>query len=382
MTQKPATYHSPIGASSMHRWANCPGSVKLSEGVPSIQSKYAEEGTKAHEEAAKALTFLFAKDGGVYSMPPELKDSVGVYVHTILKDTSNVEKFKVFIEQWCDLSHLHPKLGGTADCIIYFPKQKLLKVYDYKHGAGVSVEVESNEQLMYYALGALLEIKQPVTRVENIIVQPRCEHPDGVVRRWQFDAIDLMDFAADLIEKAKETSKPNAKLEAGDWCRWCPAAFKCPELNKKAVTLAKEEFSPTLSYDPKKLSHALTWLPQLEDWIKSVREFAYAEAEHGRIPPGFKLVQKRATRKWRDEGLVDKQLGKHFTDNIYRECFTDPKLKSPAQIEKILGKTHGAKEFISEHSVAESSGLTLAPVDDKRPEALSSAKTDFTEVEW
>lgn len=386
-TKKPEGYHSPIGASSMHRWGNCPGSIKLSKGLKSISSAYADEGTKAHEAAAAMLNFEYKSDFK-YTLPDELKQSVGLYIETIGRDTAGVFGFKIFIEQWCDLSRIHKDLGGTADCIIHYPKEKLLRVYDYKHGAGVSVEVEQNEQLMYYALGALLETKATCKEVEIVIVQPRCDHPDGVVRRWRFDTIELLDFAADLKDKAQATTNPNAPLKPGDWCRWCPAAGICPELNQKALALAKTEFSPALSYDPNKLSQILSWLPVLEGWIKSTREFAYGEALHGRCPPGYKLVQKRATRKWRDEALVSKALSQNFQESIIRDCFTEPELKSPAQLEKVIGKTDHAKKFLEEHTVSESSGTALAEESDKRPPLKLDAKSEFTalagteEIDW
>ena len=40
----------------MYRWATCPGSVRLSKGIPNRSSKYAQEGTDAHEWAAKLAT--------------------------------------------------------------------------------------------------------------------------------------------------------------------------------------------------------------------------------------------------------------------------------------------------------------------------------------
>ena len=47
--------HSKIGASSMYRWSKCPGSVRLCEGIKSVSSVYADEGTRAHELAASLL---------------------------------------------------------------------------------------------------------------------------------------------------------------------------------------------------------------------------------------------------------------------------------------------------------------------------------------
>jgi len=41
--------HSKYSPSGAHRWVNCPASIKLCEGLESKSSKYAAEGTDAHE---------------------------------------------------------------------------------------------------------------------------------------------------------------------------------------------------------------------------------------------------------------------------------------------------------------------------------------------
>ena len=51
----PPTGHSKLGASGAKRWLTCPGSVALSEGMPNKSSKYAIEGTAAHQLAEECL---------------------------------------------------------------------------------------------------------------------------------------------------------------------------------------------------------------------------------------------------------------------------------------------------------------------------------------
>ena len=51
----PTWDHSRLGASKAERWMNCPGSVRMSEGMPDGQTIYAAEGTVGHEVAARAL---------------------------------------------------------------------------------------------------------------------------------------------------------------------------------------------------------------------------------------------------------------------------------------------------------------------------------------
>ncbi|SOD41361.1 DUF2800 domain-containing protein [Nitrosovibrio sp. Nv4] len=187
------------------------------------------------------------------------------------------------------------------------------------------------------------------------------------------DAIDLLDFKTDLKDYALATEKPDAPLVPGSWCGFCPAAGTCPSLQNKAQAVAKMEFSPVLSYDPAKLKLALDSREVVKAWLKAVDEFAYAEAEAGRTPPGYKLVAKRATRKWRNEGDAMTALqGK----GVATSAFMETAIKSPAQLEKLLGKG-----FIDELVVAESSGHTLAPESDKRPSVKPNAKEEFSVVE-
>lgn len=363
--------HSRIGASSMHRWAACPGSVRLSQGIESKSSVYAEEGTKAHEVAATYLTTgKWPKD-----VDSEMKAAVEVYTEEVLRHVDSMEHPEdgFLVEHRFDLSSIYPGLFGTADCVIYDAYERVLRVFDYKHGMGIPVEVEENEQLMYYGLGALISTGYPCLEIELTIVQPRCPHPKGPIRKWKFPAIELIDFADDLRNFATRTEDPNAPLVPGEHCRFCPAAGVCPEIAKKAQAVAKAEFRSDLSYDPAQLSLTLEWLPAIESWIKNVREFAYAEAQHGRTPPGWKLVQKRATRKWKDQERAEKTLAHWFgnDDDIFEKS-----LKSPAQIEKLLSSKK-EKAKLAELVLSESSGLALAHESDPRPAVKADAKAEF-----
>lgn len=367
-----APAHSKIGASSMYRWSKCPGSVRLSQGIESVSSKYAEEGTRAHEIASEWL-LLGSPPDRIIGEDSEGMEAVQTYVEFVQETAKGAE---LFVERRFDLSKLHPGLFGTADAVVYQRRTKRLLVIDYKHGSGVAVEVTKNPQLLYYGLGAMLSFPNfQVETVELVIVQPRCDHSEGPIRRWEIPSWDLLEFSADLIDFAKATEKPDAPIVPGNHCRFCPAAGICPGMHEKAITLAKEEFRSDLSYDPKKLAEVLSWVPALKEWCNAVTEFAYREASSGRIPPGFKLVDKRATRKWiGDEAASEFLRGKlkMSPDDIYERS-----LRSPAQIEKLLPKADKAK--IAEVVVAVSSGTTLVPETSKRPAARSRAELDFAD---
>lgn len=365
--------HSHIGASSYYRWKACPGSVRLSATVtPKASSVYAEEGTLAHEVAAVKLT----TGTWLPNMDPEMIEAISVYTDAIERDRN--EAVECLVEHRFDLGTVHPGLFGTADCVVFNRKEKLLQVWDLKYGQGLAVEVKDNVQLKYYGLGALLSTRFPADEVELIIAQPRCSHPDGPIRRHRIPAISLIDFAADLAEDAIKTEAKDAPLNPGEHCRFCPAAGVCPQIHTQALEIAKTEFSPAMSYDPVKLAAMLEWLPVMEAWIKNVRDFAYAEAGHGRPPPGWKLVAKRATRRWRNEekdvvAALKHKFGFDLFD-IYEQ-----KLRSPAQIEKVLDKDQ--KKALMDFVVSESSGNTLAPDSDPRKAINTSAQADFLPIE-
>lgn len=365
------TAHSRIGASSMSRWAKCPASVRLSKYMPNTSSSFAEEGTLAHDCAEKLL--LGEKIGDI---DDEMLEAITVYVDYI-NELKIGCSFYAFEERF-DLSSLHPGLFGTSDAIVYHDKTKTLHVVDYKHGKGLAVEVENNSQLKYYALGALIKSKLPCSHVEMVIVQPRCFHPDGPIRSVKVSVTELLDFSADLVDAALRTEDPNALAVSGDHCRFCPASPVCPELHQTAIVSAQEEFSPSFSYDPDKLGDILNKIPAIEAWAKSVKEFAYREAQAGRIPPGFKLVPKRANRKW-----INEEQAKNFLlielGLDYLQAIKEPTLKTPAQIEALLAKED--KKRLEEIVIKESSGDTLAPVADKRKESRPSVETDFTKIE-
>ncbi|MES2348461.1 MAG: DUF2800 domain-containing protein [Pseudomonadota bacterium] len=363
--------HSKLGASSMYRWSACPASVRQSVGIESVSSAYAQEGTEAHEWAAKVLQKVCTLD----AIPDaDMAEAVKVYVDAVM--AKYINGGTLLIEHRFDLSAVYPGCFGTADAVVYDPVTRVLHVFDYKHGAGIPVEVEDNPQLKYYALGALVTTDFRVAYVRMTIVQPRCNHPEGPIRSYQIPAVDLLDFRADLVQFSKATEDVNAKHVSGDHCRFCPGAGLCPELHAQANEVAKLEFSPTLPYDPVVLRRALDSREVVKAWLKALDEFAYREAEAGRCPPGYKLVAKRATRKWKDDAAtVDWLQDAGFTaSQIYERT-----LKSPPQIEALFPKK-SIPEALPGLYESVSSGHTLAPESDKRPAAKSNAADDFSPV--
>ena len=113
----------------------------------------------------------------------------------------------------------------------------------------------------------------------------------------------------------------------------------------------------------------------IDNWVKSLRAYCHAEAEAGRMIPGYKLVDKIARRKWIDENRVIKLLteGDVPDTDIYNK-----KVKSPAQLEKILKKGRpDALSVISNEWEAISSGTNLVSVNSKRASIKPKAEEEF-----
>ena len=75
--------HSSIGASSMYRWKNCPGSVKLSQGLPNRASIYAKEGSAAHEIVSLALERAFSENRPTIEVLNDTIKALSVYTNYI-----------------------------------------------------------------------------------------------------------------------------------------------------------------------------------------------------------------------------------------------------------------------------------------------------------
>ncbi len=377
--------HAEFSASGSHRWLNCPGSIKLSKNYPNIESKYAQEGTLAHEcfekilKGGKDLSYddLDIETGMLFRKPyPKEMIAHGKDAAKWVRD-----KFKtlfdaeMFVENRVDASPFTcAGQFGTLDVALVEPFGTLV-VIDYKYGAGIAVdpvddEGELNPQLVYYALAVAYEHKFNFQEVELVVIQPRAFHPSGETTRSVVIDIDVLkSWSSIFLDGVKETRKPDAPLKAGSWCKFCPAAVDCPALRDRAFESAQLAFSPQkelLMPDPNSfrlpdLGDVLTACDQLEMWIEKVRAHAVNVLERGEKIDGWKLVEKKATRKWIDENLTAVEALSEYGEDV----FSEPSLLSPAQFEKKFGKK--VKEWVAERVEQKSSGTTMVKDTDKRP---------------
>lgn len=410
------TAHSDIGASSAERWWNCPGSRALARTVgPQTTSVFAAEGTAAHklrevcledgsdaeDHIGRVIVVPPAWDGDrkfEFTVDEAMAEAVQVHIDRIRAILAKYPDAEVSHELGLDLSHLHPDAFGTADTVIYIPSEKWLIVDDYKHGSGVIKKAKGNPQGRYYATGAMrLFHNRGLRKVTIGIVQPR-GRAGQPIDEDTFPAIDLVEWRADLKDAMHRTDDPNAPRVAGDHCRFCPAAAICPEFRAETQRRAMADFSNAKPVAPKleemSLDQLGTLLAQadfLQSWVSAVKEYAHNRALQGDIATGHKLVVKKSNRRWRDEEETVAVLTGCKAVDVDGEKLIFPKaaalsraqlfvekLRSPAQIEKLLGKK--SERALAALTIRADNGYALVAISDSRPDKQTTAAEDFTRV--
>ena len=301
----------------------------------------------------------------------------------------------------------------------------------YKASAEPGVIVDyGNDQLMFYARGAMNtypdyfgcdygDVEQPmpgddIWPVDLVICQPRTIE-DGAVSEFTVTVSDIENFALDLIDAVNEAlTAENPTMKRDDkWCRFAACKTICP-LHVRSTTgmaalgeklgklqfaaagdavakqiVANRETAGLALEGPKQteyreaLAAMLDIAEIVEPYIKEARAQAHAFLEAGGTIPNWRLVPKRAAgRSWKeDRKKTDAMLARLGLGLEDRREPWEP--ISPAQAEKKLKAigvnltSEGSKPRATlDKYIAPgvSSGSTLAPADDPRPDVVGTSE--------
>lgn len=368
--------HALLSPSAAHRWMNCPPSACLEREFPSSSSEVAAEGTAAHalcEHKLRKLLKLRTKRPQSDFEDDEMDRCSDDYVLFVQERMREIPSPMVLVEQRLDITRYVTEAFGTADCIIVGGDR--LHIVDFKYGMGVLVEAEHNPQMMLYALGALelLDGIYDIQKISVSIFQPRREN----VCTWSLSKEELLRWARDdLVEKARLAYAGEGEYCAGEWCTFCRASVRCRARAEEKLRLAKEEFKyPPLITD-EEIEDVLGEIPELIKWANAILAYATdAAVNHGKAWTGFKIVEWRSVRRYKDEDAVAREAESAGYTDIF-----DKKLISLTQMEKLMGK----KVFtdILGGLIEKPPGKpTLVPVSDKRPAIhTGSAQSEFTAI--
>ena len=359
-----------VGGSSAGRVLNCPASVKLAQAAPEQpQSAYAAEGTALHAIMEQALLNAQEPSSDVVGLHVEgVQITQEHWVDKLLPAwDATQEAFRQFnVTEYEPESRVHfrtlPGVFGTCD-VLGLAFDGTVVLLDYKFGDGVLVSPVDSAQLKFYAAAAAEDAQfsewftHPDQRIVLGIIQPAQEPP---LQTWETTLHDVKAFQAELVLALARAEKPDVQPHPGDWCRWCPAAPTCPAKTQLAAETVA--YSPV---DAVRLADNMRLADQLEDWIKQVRNAGHFALENGVAVPGYKLVQKRATRKWVDEGAALDKLKR--MRSLAAKDYSTVKLCTPPQLEKICKAKGVDFAQFEEYFDSVSSGTTVAPDTDPRP---------------
>jgi hypothetical protein len=316
-------------------------------------------------------------EGLVFIIDQEMVDGVQECLDWVRNTMAEAEleglNPKLLIEKGMT-SFLDEDVYGTADIIII--TDKWIIVVDFKYGRGVTVEPDSdqNAYYIYLAIENYLGPHADDFRVESWIAQPRIPHPDGTIRSFVTTAKAIEDWWMNTvlpgIEATRDTTSP---LTMGSHCKWCPNKAHCPAMQDEALEFQIDV--PVSTLTDVELGALLDKLVAIIAFAPTLEFEALRRARQGDKIPGRKLVRKKANRVFRDTLLVasednpDEVVELEFDATVKKtfgdEAFAEPKVKSPAQLEKIK---NGGKVFVKDWAYKPDAGLTLAAESDKRVE--------------
>jgi len=356
--------HYRHGGSSAARTIACPSWRTLADTLPKHDggggSSFALAGTMAHNVMERTLEGEDLAPGWIdpetsLALSRDAKQLTDMALDAWDELCRTYKPTDFATEQTMQLTD---EIGGTADVLALC--DDAVVVVDWKFGQGVAVDPHGNAQGLFYAMLAEDAMKfNPFTQKLVIaIIQPMPSRSDNATLKvWEVPA----DVYALFKQTYMKAVSQGVGYMTGGHCQFCPAQAICPE--KTGLSLKAKQIDPAQVAG---ITDALDMVADLKAWIKAVEKMAHEQLELGTQLEGWKLVAKRGTRKWQDEGQLLEKLKKNRKYPV--ASYMEPqKLKSPAQLEKTVDA-----KLIEPYIITTSSGTTLAPESDKRPEALNA----------
>lgn len=375
--------HNILGPSSTERSVNCPGWVQLAKTAPpELPSIYAAEGTCAHHLAAIYLeaclkgdpisgypeigkSYAVHKETGevteltpalfkpsdffVFKVTQEMVDAISVYVDYCIEASAAAHPYHRYVETRLpipsEIAETRPEaqLGGTTD-FSYFVTFSHIEVVDFKYGSGVVVSPYKNMQGLSYALGEWFKMDESdrkyIEFIRITIVQPR-GFGNGV-QSWDCTPEEMLAFYHDqLLPTQKAIFVDESKVvNAGDWCKFCPAELVCPIKEKArkdllAITLDDLEGKPDLPSVVKDDIPRLVAIIEEGKIVTNLIEKAKKRLEEltdAKVDTGYQFEPTYSNYKWTDEKEAAKALEQFTKEPLHV-------LISPAKMVDAIYKT-------------------------------------------
>lgn len=367
--------HAKLSASGASRWATCPGSVQMEDGIPDKESVYAQEGTLAHEMSELKLKhYLDPKGFGKRKLNAAIKklkenelyqaemDSyTDTYVDFIKeKALSFPSNPYIEIEKRVDFSRWVDGGFGTCDCILIHGST--LSIIDLKYGKGVPVSSEQNEQLILYALGAYdaFNLIYNLDKIELNIVQPRINN----FSTWEISLTELLLWGDYFKVQAEKALGGNGELvPSAKACKFCKARDICTARAENNLSLESEIKLKPNEIPKDKLYEYISRGEDIAKWVADLKAYALDMCLRGEEVKGLKAVAGRTSRSWTNQ---DEAINKLIEGGIDEAIIYDKVPLTLAKLEKALGKQQFTA-LVGDLVVTSEGKPTLVFENDKRP---------------
>jgi len=376
--------HAKYSPSKLPRIVACPASglYERAEDQAATESVYASEGTMLHLVTSEALDNaemqLTQQTIDKFSLDIPQRDAVQECLDYVVALRENYMSlgadFYDLIETKVGLEGFIPGTGceelrevrGTLDYALVC--NRTLHITDWKFGVGIEVFPES-EQLKAYALGKAAQAAN-LAKFDQIIltiVQPRLYNEEHIktftiTPQELYYWLEVRLIPALLKIHAKHPIfNPSEKA-----CRWCPIKHNCAARREQFAANALTVFSMHDCLPSVDVNHILEILDKAGDiraYLKDIEQFAFRRCTQG-LPVGdYKIVHGKSNRSWKDEGAVQEWCMNQGLDML---AINDIKLKSPAQIEKMLKKPIRIREDFTSLVIKPDGKPTMVRGSDKR----------------
>lgn len=367
--------HAKLSASGASRWATCPGSVQMEDGIPDKESIYAQEGTLAHEMSELKLKHYIdpkgfgkrklsaaikkLKENKLYQA--EMESYTDTYVDFIKeKALSFPSNPYIEIEKRVDFSRWVDGGFGTCDCVLIHGST--LSIIDLKYGKGVPVSSEQNEQLILYALGAYdaFNLIYNLDKIELNIVQPRINN----FSTWEISLTELLLWGDYFKVQAEKALGGNGELvPSAKACKFCKARDICTARAENNLSLESEIKLKPNEIPKDKLYEYISRGEDIAKWVADLKAYALDMCLKGEDVKGLKAVAGRTSRSWTNQ---DEAINKLIEGGIDEAIIYDKVPLTLAKLEKALGKQQFTT-LVGDLVVTSEGKPTLVFENDKRP---------------
>lgn len=324
-----------LSPQNAYRWMYCPPSARLGE---LIKTKESEE-----EKLAQALADYKVKNAlgmeGDKPLEENINEDMELYTEVyadFIKEIVNKAKgeHEILVSERLDISNYVKECFGECNFILV-EEEGILHVVDFKYEKDRMILAENNPELMLYALGALniFDDIYDIKKVSMTVVQPRVFN----ISTFEMDKNSLIAYGNEEIKiRADMAFLGEGELFSGEHCSLCNVRNCCKARAKNYFKARSFNLNEGKLLTKEEIEEVLNLSEDLTTWLKEILGYATDLAiNKGEKWTGFKLVEGRANRKYKDEKQVIKVCEDNGVTDIYSKS-----LLSITAMERLMGKNN------------------------------------------